>query len=340
MIIEKTSGSLLESNVDALVNTVNCVGVMGKGLALQFKKAYPENFKAYEKACTHHQLVLGKMHVFETHAVNPRYIINFPTKGHWKAKSRLIDIEKGLAALKQEIIKLNIKSIAIPPLGCGNGGLDWKVVLPLIENSLMDLVDVEIFIYSPQEHKGPRYIEVKSETPKMTKTRALFILLIKDYKEPDYALTSIEIQKLAYFMYRTGENLNLNFVKHLYGPYSPKIRHVLNDMEGHYLLGCGDNADRAEIKIKPGVEVTAYEFLKNDSSSLERLNLIRQLIEGYETPYGMELLSSIDWLAAQEEARSLDDVYKGLKEWNTRKAQFKPKHVESGWKHLKALNWI
>lgn len=340
MIIEKTSGSLLESNVDALVNTVNCVGVMGKGLALQFKRTYPENFKAYAKACAHRELMLGKMHVFETQKTKPRYIINFPTKDHWKGKSRLIDVENGLIALKSEITRLNIKSIAIPPLGCGNGGLNWSQVQQLIENALADLNDVEILLYSPQVHKGSRHIDIKSKAPSMTKTRALFILLIKDYKGPDYSLTAIEIQKLAYFLQRSGEKLNLNFVKHLYGPYSPKIRHVLNDMEGHYLFGCGDNVEKAEIRIKPEAEAIATELVKNDPSSLERLNLICDLIEGFETPYGMEILSSVDWLVTHEKASCLDDVYKGLRNWNSRKAGFKPKHVESAWIHLKALNWI
>lgn len=341
MIIEKTSGNLLDSDTDALVNTVNCVGVMGKGLALQFKKSFPENFKAYEKACKNNQLALGKMHVFETHSTKPRYIINFPTKNHWKAKSRLIDIEKGLESLKEEIIRLNIQSIAIPPLGCGNGGLNWNIVRPLIDNALKDLVDVEILIYSPQKLDNPRHMDVKSKAPNMTKSRALFILLINDYKEPGYSLTSIEIQKLAYFLQAAGENLKLNFTKHLYGPYSPKIRHVLQDMEGHYLLGCGDNTGKSEIRVKPGTDSIANELLKTDPSSLERLNSVRQLIEGFETPYGMELLATIHWLATQENAVVLDDIYQGLHNWSNRKKdRFKPKHVESAWNHLKALHWI
>lgn len=149
-MIEKATGNLLEADTEAIVNTVNTVGVMGKGIALQFKQAWPENFKAYAKACKAGEVLPGQMLVHELSGMlNPRFVINFPTKRHWRDKSRLEDIENGLFALAGEIRKRNIKSIAIPPLGCGLGGLDWEMVRPKIEATFSELPDVQVFLYEP-----------------------------------------------------------------------------------------------------------------------------------------------------------------------------------------------
>ncbi|WAL65979.1 macro domain-containing protein [Amycolatopsis cynarae] len=145
-----TSGDLLESKADALVNAVNTVGVMGKGIALQFKRAFPENFREYAVACEQGQVRLGEMFVHATAADdNPRYVINFPTKNHWRSKSRLADIQAGLEDLRRVVRELGLRSVAVPPLGCGNGGLDWDVVGPLVERELGGLAGVEVFVYVP-----------------------------------------------------------------------------------------------------------------------------------------------------------------------------------------------
>jgi O-acetyl-ADP-ribose deacetylase (regulator of RNase III) len=144
-------GNLLESKADALVNTVNCVGIMGKGIALQFKQAFPENFKHYERACRAGEVRLGKMFVVSTDSLlPPRYIVNFPTKDHWKNRSRLESIESGLQDLVVKVRELGIESIAIPPLGCGNGGLEWGQVRSLIKAAFDRLPDVEVLVFEPQ----------------------------------------------------------------------------------------------------------------------------------------------------------------------------------------------
>src|SRR5215208_2123004 len=120
MAVEIRRGDLLAADAEAVVNTVNCVGIMGRGIALQVKNAYPANFKAYEAACKRGEVEPGRMLVHETgQLTNPRYIINFPTKRHWRGRSRIEDIESGLDALVAEVRRLGIKSIAVPPLGCG-----------------------------------------------------------------------------------------------------------------------------------------------------------------------------------------------------------------------------
>lgn len=157
MITYKT-GDLFAEDCEAIVNTVNCVGVMGRGIALQFKKTYPENFKAYATACKHKQVEPGRMFVFETRRLmNPRYIINFPTKRHWRGKSRMEDIVGGLVALIQEVRERDIRSIAIPPLGAGLGGLYWTQVREHIEIALCELEDVRVVVFEPRE--TPRHTD-------------------------------------------------------------------------------------------------------------------------------------------------------------------------------------
>jgi O-acetyl-ADP-ribose deacetylase (regulator of RNase III) len=144
-------GDILQEDVEAIVNTVNCVGVMGRGIALQFKNAYPDNFKAYEKACNASEVVPGKMFVYDRGGfINPRYIINFPTKRHWRDKSRMEDIDNGIHDLIRVIKELDIGSVAIPPLGSGLGGLDWQDVKKSITSAMNDAaLDVEIIVFEP-----------------------------------------------------------------------------------------------------------------------------------------------------------------------------------------------
>src|SRR5580700_10013859 len=173
LVIEFKRGDILEANADALVNTVNCVGIMGRGIALQFKNAFVDNFKAYAAACRRQEVQPGRMFVFERHELgNPKYIINFPTKRHWRGKSRIDDIEAGLQALAGEILSRKIKSIAIPPLGSGLGGLDWRQVRARIEQYLGDLDDVQITVFEPDGAPDAETMARLREPPKMTPGRA------------------------------------------------------------------------------------------------------------------------------------------------------------------------
>jgi len=151
-MLEFKQGNLLEEDAEALVNAVNCVGVMGKGIALQFKQAFPENFQQYKKACDAKEVQPGRMFTVPTGKLfNPKYIINFPTKRHWRDKSKIEDIQTGLKALVAEVQQLGITSIAIPALGCGNGGLDWVEVKPLIESAFVELPEVKVVVFEPTD---------------------------------------------------------------------------------------------------------------------------------------------------------------------------------------------
>ena len=151
-MIEFTTGDIHEADTECLVNTVNCVGIMGLGIALEFKKRYPDNFKFYAEACKREEVQPGQMFVYDAEPpplFGPRYIINFPTKRHWRSEARMEYIESGLVSLVEVIKAKNIRSIAIPSLGCGLGGLDWEEVKPRIESALDVLEDVQVFVYEP-----------------------------------------------------------------------------------------------------------------------------------------------------------------------------------------------
>ena len=343
-MIKLVMGNLLEADADALVNTVNTVGVMGKGIALQFKQAYPDNYEAYRKACSHHEVQSGKMFVFPTgKLVSPTYIINFPTKRHWKEKSRMEDIEAGLKALVEVVNKLGIHSIAIPPLGCGSGGLKWADVKPRIEAAFRDLSGIHVFLFEPQGAPEADDMRVATKRAAMTPGRAALIGLFERYILPGYRLTLLEIQKLAYFLQAAGEPLKLDFSKGKYGPYAETLHHVLQRMEGHFIRGYGDRSRYATIRLLPGTTDEANSFLQSHKETIGRLNRVACLIEGFESPYGMELLSTVHWLAQEDTEVKSDSnaAINGFKSWSEHKKQtFHPEHIEVAWTRLREEGWI
>jgi len=341
-MIHYSKGNLLQADVEAIINTVNCVGVMGKGIALQFKQAFPENFTTYAKACKARQVQPGHMFLFEREdLVNPRFIINFPTKTHWKAKSLLEHIEQGLVGLVQVIRDKQIKSIAIPPLGCGNGGLEWAAVRPLIEQALSQVPEVETYIYGPQSAPAVDAMPVATKTPNMTRARALFIKLIEQYSLPGYRLSLLEVQKLGYFLQEAGEALRLNYVKHHFGPYAENLNYVLQRIEGHFIRGYGDRSKNAQIHLMPDAVAQADVFLANDMDASQRLAQVEALIEGFETPYSMELLASVHWVSTREGVESGQEAVAKVQGWNSRKAKLmQTKHIQKAFEHLKDQQWV
>lgn len=344
-MIQLTRGDILKADVEALVNTVNCVGVMGRGIALQFKKAFPGNFKAYKSTCKKKQLYPGKMLVYSLDRFeNPKYIINFPTKKHWRGKSKIKDIQAGLEALTEEVQKRNIRSIAIPPLGCGLGGLDWNQVMPLIKDAFENMSDVKVLVYEPAGAPDAEKMVKQKKAPSMTVGRAALLGLMKRYLEAvmDPFVSLLEIHKLMYFMQEAGEPLRLNYKRAIYGPYAENLRHVLNEIEGHFITGFADAADRPDIQIEliPKAADKAESFLQNHYNTFERFNRVSDLIEGFETPFGMELLSTVHWVAEKENGNTPDNAVKKTYSWSDRKKMFKPEHIQIALKILKDKNWI
>ena len=344
-MIEFAQDNLLKADAEALVNTVNCIGFMGKGIALQFKQAFPENFKSYEHACKAHEVRPGRMFIFPTGTMfNPRYIINFPTKRHWRGNSRIEDIESGLKTLIEDIRKLGITSIAVPPLGCGNGGLDWNVVQPMIERAFAELPDVKVLLYAPLGAPDAVSMPVATTRPEMTIARALFIKLMDCYSVLDYRRTLLEIQKLAYFLQEAGEPLRLKYEAGHYGPYAANLNKVLERLEGHFIRGYGDSQKPdAEIELLPGAVQEADTFLACKRDSLDRLEQVCDLIEGFETPYGMELLATVHWVAHHAHAKATDEdsAIAAVQRWSARKMRmFRPQHIRVAWQRLVQCGWL
>jgi len=347
-MIEITQGNLLTAPVEALVNTVNTEGVMGKGIALQFKQAYPEMFKAYERACKAKEIQLGQVNVFDLGGLigGPRWIINFPTKGHWRSRSRISDIESGLNDLVQTVQRLHIRSIAIPPLGCGHGGLNWAEVLPLIENAFLGFPEVQVKLFPPSGGPEAKAMPNRTARPDITEGRAALILMMHRYLQGllDPFVTLLEVHKLMYFLQEAGQPLRLNYEAKQFGPYATNLRHVLIKLEGHYLIGYGDGQDNPSkpIELQPGAVEAASNLLATRPDILERLKRVTILIDGFEDPYGLELLSSVHWVMCRNrEARtSADAAIAAVHNWNDRKRNMlKADHLRKAWERLKNLRW-
>ena len=332
-MIEYRSGDILKSEAEALVNTVNCVGVMGRGVALQFKNAFPENFKAYAAACKREQVQPGRMFVFETGQLTPpRYIINFPTKRHWRGKSRIEDIEAGLVALVAEIRARRIRSIALPPLGAGLGGLDWSAnVRPRVEAALRALDDVQVIVYEPYGAPASDVMKHRREVPKMTAGRAALVELMRRYLGGllDPFVTLLEVHKLMYFLQEAGEPLRLRYKAAPYGPYAENLRHVLHVIEGHLIAGYDDGGDAPDkpLTLVPGAVDEAAAFIAEHRETRERFDRVAALVEGFESPFGLELLSTVHWVLRHEPVHTLPDVVARTYAWNDRKRQFTPRQI-------------
>lgn len=343
-MIENTGGDILKADAEALVNTVNCVGYMGRGIAAQFKRVFPANFTAYERACKRGEMLPGRMLTFATGSLtNPKFVINFPTKRHWRGKSRIEDIDSGLVDLIREVQRLNIESIAIPPLGCGLGGLDWADVRPRIEAAFAQLPEVRVLLFNPEGAPAAERMARASEVPEMTPGRAVLVALMERYLAGlmDPFVTLLEVHKLMYFMQEAGQPLRLQFQKAPYGPYAENLRHVLAAIEGHFVSGYADGGDipNKPLELVPGVIEDAQRALAQHADTTARFHRVTDLVDGFETPFGMELLATVHWVA-KHGARSPDAAVDAVYGWNQRKQQFASDQIKVAWQVLANKGWI
>jgi len=344
-MIRFSSGNILEAEVEALVNTVNCVGIMGRGIALQFKQSFPENFRAYESACQRKAVEPGRMFVFDTGELTlPRYIINFPTKRHWRGKSRMEDIDSGLIALVGEIRTRGIRTIAVPPLGSGLGGLDWSDVRPRIEAALRDLPGVDVFVYEPSGAPSDIRPNRSTAVPKMTAGRAALVSLMSRYLGGllDPTVSLLEVHKMMYFLQQAGEPLKLRYVQAPYGPYAENLRHVLRDIEGHLVSGYADGGDAPDkqLSIVPGAADEAEKFMADHVQTQARLERVARLVDGFETAFGLELLSTVHWVMAERHAMDDPAIQRETYAWNVRKRLFTPGQIALAAERLRREGWV
>ena len=344
-MMEFKTGDILKSDAEALVNTVNCVGIMGRGIALQFKEKFPANFKAYAAACERGELQPGRMFVFPTGWVTgPKLIINFPTKRHWRGKSRIEDIEAGLESLRSEIQERGIRSIAIPPLGAGLGGLNWNQVRPRIEQALQSIEDVRVTVFEPRPDAQSQASSRDLNPPEMNPSRAALVGLIQRYLAGllDPYVTLLEVHKLMYFLQVTGQPLRLNFVQETYGPYATNLRHLLKRVEGYFLTGYADGGESPtkELELVPGAVDDAERVLATDQDTTGRIQRVADLVDGFETPFGLELLSTVHWVATHGAANELSAVVRGTYAWNERKRQFTERQIRLAFQVLNEKCWL
>lgn len=320
-----TEGNLIDARAEALVNTVNTVGVMGKGIALMFKERFDDNYRLYAAACKAKQVQVGKMFITPVQELDgPRWIVNFPTKQHWRNPSRMEWVVEGLQDLRRFLVQEQVKSIAIPPLGAGNGGLDWAQVRPQIETALGDL-DVEITVFEPTRQY--QNVAKRSGVEKLTPARALIAELVRRYWVPGMECSMLEIQKLAWFLERSIERvspehnpLRLQFVAHKYGPYANRLDHLLNNLDGSYLHSDKRISDADPFDViwfDDSRKSLVQTYLKSEAKDyLPALEATTRLIDGFESPFGMELLATVDWLLARDGvAPTVPALREGLRHW-------------------------
>lgn len=333
-------GNLLEAETEALVNTVNTVGVMGKGIALQFKERFPHNYKVYAAACKKGEVEIGKMLVVKDNSLQgEKWVINFPTKTEWFRKSQYDYVEKGLIDLVKVIREYEITSIAIPPLGSGNGGLQWPKVKSLMGKYLGDLNDVDILVYEPNDAVKEILQKESKREVNLTPARSMFLYALFEYEKRGEVASLFAANKLAYFLQRSGEQLKLKFVPYTYGPYAQAVEKVLYAMNGKYLTGF------EQMKAKPFEplqlnyghyeELSTYLNKNLQTQQLARMKNLFVLIDGFESSLSLEILASIDYLLSENPGLSNNELLEKIQAWNPRKKELiKKEHIELAAKHL------
>ncbi|MBI4546915.1 MAG: macro domain-containing protein [Ignavibacteriae bacterium] len=332
-MITFTKGNILQSNAEALVNSVNLQGVMGKGIALTFKKAFPQNYKEYVRACKEKAIDIGKIFVTQTNLLSPRYIINMPTKDHWRYPSKLEYIEAGLKDLVKWLSVNRVRSIAFPPLGSGQGKLDWKMVKFLMMKYLDELSStIDVIIYEPSSEFSETFEPQVRQTSRLTPVRVMLLYLMKQYKTMGNEINLLVVQKLSYFLQKFGEPLRLRFEKGYYGPYAHNLIPVLKKMNGQYL-------QYRSVSIKPETIIKlktekfadldfAYEKTLSPTQQ-QHIQQVLRFIDGFESPFGLELLATVDFILQREQGFESQDILSSIQHWTKRKRELiKPYQVE------------
>lgn len=340
-MIHYVTGNILESKAQALVNTVNTQGVMGKGIALQFKKEFPINFKIYQEACKNKTFKIGDLLITEESSLHTgkKIIINFPTKANWRLPSEYQYIEAGLQTLIKIIAEREIKSIAIPPLGAGNGGLNWQKVKEMLQQYL-STVDCDIFIHEP----NTAIQEVlKKERVKLTPARAMLLSVMYELVRNGEFVSEFAAEKIAYFLQRFGgkENFKLEYQPNFYGPYSGKVKHVLYYLNGSYIMGYSskDKKPFEELGMVMDGEQDVNNYLNQPENNTYKLiaDKTKSFLKGFYSSFGLELLSTIDFIIKEKKAATSEEIKAELERWSDRKKTLftNPQFIQVATTHLR-----
>lgn len=344
-MIKYVIGNLFDSEAEALVNTVNTVGVMGKGIALQFKKLFPNNYKVYKDLCDKKEFHIGQLLIVkdQSFVTGEKTIINFPTKQHWKSPSEYVFIEKGLDELISFINQSKVKSIALPPLGSGNGGLQWYKVKEIISNKLSKIENCEIIVFEPNANVKE---VLNKERVKLTPARAMLLFMLFELVKNGEFVSEFASEKLCYFLQRFGaqKHFNLNYTANFYGPYSGKVKHVLNYLNGSYIMGYAgkDKKPFEHLNLLVDSEKAVEDYI-NQNEELRKIVLsTSDFLSGFYSSFGLELLSTVDYIAQSNKTSDKEAIKKELSDWNDRKKTLfsDDRFVDISINHLKNSNLL
>lgn len=344
-MIKYLTGNLFDSQAEALVNTVNTVGVMGKGIALQFKKLFPNNYKLYKDICDKKDFKIGQLIVARDQNVitGEKIIINFPTKKHWKSPSEYEYIEKGIDELIEVIEKQKIKSIAIPPLGSGNGGLQWFKVKDIINDKLSNIENCEIFVYEPNDNVKE---VLKKERVKLTPARAMLLFMLFELVKNGEFVSEFASEKLCYFLQRFGAQkyFNLTYSANFYGPYSGKVKHVLNYLNGSYIMGYAgkDKKPFEQLNLLIDSEKEVKDYINQNIELKEIVIKTSEFLTSFYSAFGLELLSTVDYISQTSNTTEKDSIKEKLNRWSDRKKTLfsDDRYVDISINHLKKSRLI
>lgn len=344
-MIRYVTGNLFDSKAEALVNTVNTVGVMGKGIALQFKKLFPTNYKVYKDLCDKKEFHIGQLLIVNDQNVitGEKTIINFPTKKHWKSPSEYEFIEKGLEELIKVIEQKKIRSIALPPLGSGNGGLQWFKVKEIISSKLSEVKDCEVIVYEPNANVKE---VLNKERVKLTPARAMLLFMLFELVKNGEFVSEFASEKLCYFLQRFGaqKHFKLNYKANFYGPYSGKVKHVLNYLNGSYIMGYSgkDKKPFEHLNLLVDAEKAVEEYINEDNDLKEIVSNTSEFLTGFYSAFGLELLSTVDYIAQSNNTSDKEAIKKELDNWSDRKKTLfsDNRFVDISIAHLKKSNLL
>lgn len=355
MIIVKI-GDLFSSNAQTIVNTVNCVGVMGKGVALEAKKRFPDMFTDYEGRCKRHEVKLGQPYLYKN--ASGSWIVNFPTKNHWRMVSNLADIERGLASLKENYKSWGITSLAVPPLGCGHGQLEWRVVGPTLYRHFKEF-DIPVEMYAPfetpQEELQVSFLDklVSSiTTQKSAPWRiepALFALveiLGRIEKEPyHWSIGRTSFQKIAYFATETGIPTGLHYQRGSYGPYCADLKNRIAALVNNGLVREESIGQMFAVKVGKTYADARPAYANQIEQWEPAINKITDLFMRMNTTQA-EIAATVHFVA-NEIRRSIPDqldeisILRSVMQWKQkRRPPLSEKEVAKSIRGLNILSWL
>lgn len=301
-MITYLTGDILKSNTEALVNTVNLEGFMGKGIAYQFKMQFPQNFEAYTKACKTKEIGIGKIFVFQERG---KIIFNFPTKDRWREKSKYEFIESGLLSLKEKMTEMKISSVSIPPLGCGNGGLDWFKVKDLIEKCFRKHHrEVAIKVFSPSQY----YKSKSSIEPKMTASH----LVLMDLKLKMKKFNKIRLQKACFILNLFSGRDYFAFEESKFGPYSHPVELVAKQIAEYQDFFCIRTREAREKIMKNIISKKVEETIQSFESAISKT---AKFVNRVEKDLDLETIATILWIVKNNSCENTDEIIKLFKLW-------------------------